>query len=43
MINKYDILVMAVIAIIIAIIVVINVKKTLNDKLSNIEVKIPQI
>ena len=43
MINKYDIIVISVITIIIAIIVVINVKKTLNDKLSNIEVKIPQI
>lgn len=43
MINKYDIIVIAMITIIIAIIVVINVKKTLNDKLSNIEVKIPQI
>ena len=34
---------MVVIAIIIAIIVVINIRKILNDKLSNIEVKIPQI
>jgi hypothetical protein len=43
MINKYDIMVISMITIIITIIFVINIKKILNDKLSNIEVKIPQI
>jgi hypothetical protein len=43
MLNSYDIIILTLIIIIIGIIIVINVKKSLNNKLSNVEVKIPQI
>lgn len=43
MINKYDIIVICVIMVITIIIVVINIKKMLNDKLTNVEIKIPEI
>ncbi len=43
MLNSYDIIILTLIIIIIGIIIVINVKKSLNNKLSNVEIKIPEI
>jgi hypothetical protein len=43
MLNSYDIIILTLIIIIIGIIIVINVKKSLNNKLSHVEIKIPEI
>jgi hypothetical protein len=43
MISLYDIIIIIIVIVIILAIVVINVKNDLNNKLSNIEVKIPEI
>jgi len=40
---KYDIVVIILIVIIITVIFLINIKKMLNDKLTNIEIKLPEI
>jgi hypothetical protein len=41
--NKVDIIIIILIVVVVAVAVVINVKKTLNEKLSNVEIKIPGI
>lgn len=43
MLDKYDIAVIILIIVIISIIIIINVKKVLNDKLTNVEIKVPEI
>ena len=43
MVNKYDIIVIMLVITLSTIIIIINMKKILNDKLTNIEIKIPEI
>ncbi|ATZ80699.1 hypothetical protein BMW23_0653 [Bodo saltans virus] len=41
--NYQDIIIITIIAILIAIAIIINVRKMLNDKLSHVEIKVPEI